>query len=369
MKLLIFAGLTILFYSNASRASNNRMTWTTEAQLYSPSQSITSFTDDWDELLDSGNLAFAHAKTAFQYARHDIRYGLQWRYDYNLYFHPESAHVYWSYKNNVLPNERPYRIDITANHNERVGFSIGKVWSVPYLAFHEDGLGTFSATINLWKGLAFVDGKFQGDLTTKNVAGKPTPKLIDTLQTANAALDYRYDTPALKEDKLAWYPEKPHGLGASLDIQTDIKLTPNWYIGLGIFDILGYMQWDNAPQTTYRLRYHIATRPVYDLPGQLSQVPSHTQKLPWHAQGYAEYQQSGYGMRLNTMVHAKNDLHQLHFFTEKNKHRIAFIAEPQTKSIGLLYQHKTAGIKYLTDSLNTNKAKRFDLMLYANFLW
>ncbi|NNP77645.1 hypothetical protein A7P54_14625 [Acinetobacter sp. Ac_3412] len=43
--------------------------------------------------------------------------------------------------------------------------------------------------------------------------------------------------------------------------------------------------------------------------------------------------------------------------------------EPQTHAMGISIQHDNFGLKYITDDLNTNQAKRMGAQLFAQYQW
>lgn len=338
-----------------------------EVQSYSPTQSIKSFTDDWNETLQSGDYAFAQGRLRMSMDKNNWRYGLNWRYDYMLQFTEDSAQIYWLYHNKKRPvASKTYHLNVAANHSNRAGFSIGKSFNF--------SAGTLSLDANVYKSTQFVDGDFSGDLTTK-AAGDLSKNMRELVTQSNAFLNYYYHTPQLKEEELEWRPREPDGYGASLDVLLDANITPNLSMQVAAYDLLGFINWQDTPNTKYYLRYDEFTRPPYDLEGKLN-LGKHKQTIPWHIDTRLAYQFSD-DAALGVDI-ASNDLTNLTQLSARKVWNVGFlntplvtdlIFEPQTHSMGLSLKHKHISVKYLTDTFDTNKAKRADIALAGHFVW
>lgn len=365
-KLLIVSIIAITPFANAT--TKNDIHLTVDASLYSPTQSIISFTDDWDKPLDSGNTAFAHGRVAVnvQPKQQSWHYGANWRYDYLLKFDEKTAKLYHQYKNKQkLLNGENYPVKIHANHNQRIGVHFGKQWQI-------QPNWQITTNANLWHGQKVVDGRIQGDLQTIE---NPlvVNKLTDQIHKANLAIDYFYDKPALKEEGLDWYPKKPDGYGYSLDIGIQGEIGKNTKVAVNAYDILGKMYWKNAPTTKYDFRYDI-DRPngqdTYDLLGKMDNYDK-TQNLTWHTTSQIDHQiNHNWQIGLHSEFNRYHDLHKVAVSYQPNfPVKITGLIEPQTHAVGLAVHSQNFGIQWLTDSLNTNKAKRASLALSAHYAW
>lgn len=336
--------------------------------LYSPTQSIVSFTDDWDKPLHSGDTAFAHGRVAVnvQPKQQDWQYGVDFRYDYLLKFDQKTAEFYHHYKNKQkLQNGERYPVKIDANHNQRIGVHFGKQWQV-------QPNWQISTNANLWQGQKVVDGRIQGDVQT---IANPlvVNKLTDQIHKANLAIDYFYDKPALKEAGLDWYPKKPDGHGYSFDIGVKGELGKNTKMAVNVYDIFGKMYWKKAPTTMYDFRYDI-DRPngqnEYDLLGKLDNQDK-IQDLTWYATSQIEHQiNQNWKIGLHSEFNQYHDLHKIAVSYKPNLPlQITGLVEPKTRAVGLAVRSKNFGVQWLTDNLNTNKAKRANLALSAHYAW
>lgn len=345
-----------------------QLAWDVSADSYSPTQSITSFTDDWDEPLAAGDFAYIQARSdiAYRTASSPLSYGLHYRYDYLLSFSEPMAQTYWHYKNKSLPaSARTYPLALSANHNERAGFGIGYD-VVPSSRWQ------FTPMLNVWRGLHAVTGELQGRLTTLPATGQPS-KLVDTVGVAHADLSYHYDTPALKEDRLGWQPARPDGVGYSLDLQITGELPYQTRVAINAYDILGKMHWRDMPMTDYTFDYDAMGRPPYTLEGKLATADI-TQDLPWRVETRLEKPLTpAWSVGLNSQFNAVSDLHQLTASYQLSHHQqpmtITAMVEPQTQAVGLQIARDDFAIRYLTDDLNTNRAKRVDLQLSLQHRW
>lgn len=342
--------------------------WETNLTSYSPTQSIDSFTDDWDKPLQHGDFAYIQGRSDFRYHtdQSPLSYALNYRYDYLLSFNPATAQVYWDYKNKKLPNEnQTYPLKLSADHNERLGFGIANQFQLPKN-------WQITPQLNIWQGLHGLTGNLNGNLTTKPAYDKQR-KLVDTVSTANIDLSYQYDKPALKEDRIGWHPNKPTGIGYSLDLHVNGKLPYETTLTIDAYDILGKMYWRDMPITDYNFNYSATGRPPYILEGQLAKKDL-TQNLPWHIQTAIEQRfLPTWSLGVYSEFNNVTDLHQLavthHTRFKKMPLAITGLVEPQTKAIGIQIKDKDFGISYLADNLNTNNAKRAAINFFVRHDW
>lgn len=374
--LQLLSALLFIYYSLNSHAQADtyesekpyNIQWETDITSYSPTQSIDSFTDDWDEPLENGDFAYIQGRSDIRYStdQSPLSYALNYRYDYLLSFNPATAQVYWNYKNNKLPSEnRRYPLTLTADYSERLGFGIANQFELPKQ-------WQITPQLNIWQGLHGLTGTLKGDLTTKTAYNEQR-KLVDTVSVATIDLSYQYDKPALKEDRIGWQPNQPNGIGYSLDLHINGKLPYDTTLMVDAYDILGKMYWHDMPMTDYNFNYSAIGRPPYTLEGQLSKKDL-SQNLPWHVQTAIEKRFTpAWSLGLHSEFNDVANLHQL-ALTHHTQFRHTPLAmtgllEPQTKAIGVQVKHKDFGISYLADDLKLNDAKRVALNFFVRHDW
>ena len=359
---------------NAVTANNSKVP-TTDSKVdfsmmvtaHSPAQPISAFIDDWDAPLDSGEHAYLQGRVAIDVrpAGSAISYGLGWRYDYLMQFSEETAQVYWQYENKVAgAPDKTYPLYLQASHNERVGANIG--YSYPINPDWQ-----LAAKANIWQGLHALDGKINGQLTSQAIAADGN--IRDSVNNADASLDYYYDKPALGEENLGWNPDKPKGLGYSLDVQLAGKLTPTTTLNLQGYDLLGRMQWRDMPSTRYALGYDVSGRPLYTLEGQLASFDV-TQDLPWRIEGSLLHQlDNKWQLGAHAQANDIQTLYQLSAGYELDNSTlpvtITGLVEPQTSALGVVVDSKYGGIKLLMDDIKFDEAKRSEVSLYGRYIW
>lgn len=355
--------------SDRTEKSEAQIDWSVMITAHSPTQPIAKFLDDWDAPLDSGKLAYTQGRTSFEIRPADsaISYGLGWRYDYLLRFSEETAEVYWQYENKQPSStSQTYPLFLEAQHNERVGANIG---------FTKQVLPNWQLTTraNIWQGLHALDGKIVGDLSTRVLPDSEVTNIRDSLDKTDAYIDYYYDEPALGEEDLGWNPAKPSGYGYSLDLQLIGKLSDDTELALRGYDVLGRMHWKDMPSTRYTLDYDANGRPLYSIEGQLS-TNDVTQVLPWRFEGTIQHQlDNRWQVGAHGQVNDIQDLYQLSVgyqaLSDTYPLTITGLIEPQTQALGVALDSHYGGIKLLTDSLDSEKAKRSEISLYGRYSW
>ncbi len=352
-----------------TETSNTQIDWSAVVTAHSPSQPISAFLDHWDAPLESGDHAYAQARTSFEVrpAGSAISYGLGWRYDYLMTFSEQTAEVYWQYENKLPPSKgQNFPLFLEAKHNERVGANVGLTQQI---------MPNWQLTTraNVWQGLHALEGKIVGDVSTRALPDSEVTNIRDSLDKTNAYIDYYYDEPALGEENLGWNPAKPSGYGYSLDLHLIGDLSENTKLSLHGYDILGRMHWKDMPSTRYNLDYDVNGRPLYTIEGQLS-TDDITQTLPWRVEGSLQHQlDNQWQLGLHGQVNDIQDLYQLSAGYQINHDTYPFVVtglvEPQTHALGLAMDSQYGGIKLLTDSLDSEKAKRSEISLYGRYAW
>ncbi len=355
--------------SVAPKRAAAQIDWNIMATAHSPAQPINDFIKDWDAPLDSGKHAYAQGRVSLNVRPPDsaISYGLAWRYDYLLSFNQDTADLYWQYQNKQLPNQNQnYQLQLEAQHNERIGANIG---------FTQQIMPNWQLTTyaNIWQGQHVLDGAIKGNLTSQAFPEGEIVRNLDRLNKIDTSIDYYYDEPALKEEDLNWYPDKPSGYGYSLDLNLTGQLSQNTRLSIRGYDILGRMHWQDAPSTQYILDYDI-NRPTTDKTrGQLD-TDDVTQTLPWRVEGSLMHElDEQWQLGAHGQVNDVHDLYQLSagYKMEQMAYSVTLtgLIEPQTQSLGLALDSQYGGIKLLTDSLDAEKAKRSEISLYGRYAW
>ena len=355
--------------NNQNINEKSQVDWTVMATAHSPAQPIAAFIGDWDAPLDSGEHAYLQGRADLKVrpAGSVMSYGLGWRYDYLMTFSEETAEVYWQYENKQPSStSQSYPLFLDAKHNERFGANVG--FTQPLSPNWQ-----LMTHANIWQGLHALEGKVSGNLTTRVLPDTEVNNIRDSVDKADAYVDYYYDEPALGEENLNWYPAKPSGYGYSLDLQLAGKLSDKTWLTLSGYDIFGRMHWKNMPSTRYALDYDANGRPLYTIEGQLS-TKDVTQTLPWRVEGSLIHQLNNqWQLGAHAQVNDIQDLYQLsagYQLTANNyPMTITGLMEPQTKALGIALDSKYGGIKLLTDDIDSEKAKRSEISLYGRYAW
>lgn len=353
----------------ATKKPAPQIDWTIMATAHSPAQPITTFIKDWDAPLDEGEHAYVQARTAINVkpANSRISYGLAWRYDYLMRFNQQTADLYWQYQNKQIPNQnQTYELQLEAKHNERFGANVG---------FTQQLSPNWQLTTqaNIWQGLHVLEGAATGSLTSQAFANGEVVRNIDRIDNTLTQVDYYYDKPALGEEDLNWYPDKPKGYGYSLDLNLLGRLSDNTQLAIRGYDILGRMHWQDTPSTTYLLDYDINRATIDKTRGQLNTADV-TQTLPWRVEANLLHQfNNQWQLGAQAQANDLQTLYQLSVGYQISNARfpvkLTGLLEPQTKALGLAIDNKYGGLKFLADSLDAEKAKRSEISLYGRYSW
>ncbi len=355
--------------NNQNINEKSQIDWSIIATAHSPVQPITAFIGDWDAPLESGDHAYLQGRADLKVrpAGSLISYGLGWRYDYLMSFSEETAEVYWQYENKQPSStSQSYPLFLDAKHNERFGANVG--FTQPLNSNWQ-----LTTHANIWQGLHALEGKVSGDLTTRGLPDSEVSNIRDSVNKADAYVDYYYDKPALGEENLNWNPTKPSGYGYSLDLQLVGKLSDKTQVIISGYDVLGRMHWKDMPNTRYTLDYDVNGRPLYTIEGQLD-TKDVTQTLPWRVEGSLMHQLNNqWQLGAHGQINDIQDLYQLSVgYQFANFHypvAITGLIEPQTKALGITLDSKYGGIKLLTDDIDAEKAKRSEISLYGRYAW
>ena len=325
---------------------------------YSAPVSIHAFTSDWHDDLKSGDSAFLHGLAEISTENEQRKISLLWRYDYLLDFNEQTALLYHTYANDNKPAANSsYPLAIAARYSE----SYGVQW---LQKFHFRPNIELGVGISLLKGYKITDGQLNGQSIFKQAGFD-----VKDIQQANLDVNYYYDEPHLHEDQLDWHPRNPSALGFSVNTLVKWQISPQFVLNAQINDLYGRLYWQDIPTTQYNVSCQCSTF-QHNIEGQLAISPKYTQHL------------SPRGNIQLVYTSPQNWLTELHTTTDKQmtlvqgawgyQHPIwqsLMLIEPQTRAFGVELRHPNWHLRWLTDDLNTNKARRMGLSLGVNQQW
>ena len=141
------------------------------------------------------------------------------------------------------------------------------------------------------------------------------------------------------------------------------------------YDVLGRMHWQDMTSTEYILDYDVNRRPNNETRGQLD-TNNVIQTLPWRVESSLTHQLTN-KWQLGTHAQA-NDIETLYQLSAGYQLDnaslpipivITGLIEPQTQALGLAIDSKYGGVKFLTDDIDAEKAKRSEISLYGRYSW
>ncbi len=350
--------LSILLIASYCHAQE-QLYYQVRADVYSEPLSIKSFTDDWsDPNFKSGKNAFAHGLMQLGVRKDAWDFSWIWRYDYVLRFSKDTAKLYYQIKNEkLIDGNTQYDLQLEAQHVDTVGSRFAYTWQVaPNWSL------TTGATALI--GRHYVDGQVNALAQTTDQA-----QLMDRVKWLNGQIDYSYDQPALKEDKMGWKEQANKGYGFALDASIAGTIANNFKVHINIQDALAYLYWQDAPYTRYKINYDQDMRPRFDIQGKFNTYKQYTQRLPYKVYTDMIYQSNQpWSVGLSSISNEYMSLWQMNAYWDAIlKWGVHY--EPQTHAVGLSIQHHNFGLKYITDDLNTNQAKRMGAQLFAQHRW
>ncbi|MGH8530907.1 MAG: hypothetical protein ACRETN_13865 [Nevskiales bacterium] len=191
---------------------------------------IYHFAKDWQAPLSGGS-------DGFLYERH--RLGMRWaawemaRISQRIYQVEPSRGATRLYHR--VKNELPFRpgeefgLELQVRHVAMHGLQLGRRFSGPGERF------VIQPALNLWQANSLLDGRISGSAVAQS----------DTQFEYRLALDYFYTEDKLLDRRVS----RPQGRGASLDVALSYALNERWYIKLRAQDLLGRIEWQDAPFT------------------------------------------------------------------------------------------------------------------------
>ena len=332
--------------------------FTLEADSYAGPVAIRDFTRHWRGDYQGGSDAFLQGRA--ELTRRDDRqeFALLWRYDYLLSFPPATADLYHRYATGRPPvTGSAYPVAITARYAEAGGAR----WS-PVLHIGPDI--RIMPGINLLKGYKLTDGTVDGSVVFQGAGfgGRD-------VGSAGLGVDYHYDEPQLYEDRLGWHPRNPQGEGASLDLRADWTPDQRRRVSLQLYDVYGLIRWRDVPSTRYRFRY-TSNPQDHALDGQL-QVDSRFDQRLWMRGSLSARYEWPSGWQAGARLDANRDvmLAQVAGGYRAGAWTGRLLWEPGTGALGAEIVHPCLTLRWLADSLNTNRARRLGVTLAASVPW
>jgi len=331
-----------------------------DADSYAAPIAIKAFITGWHGSLHGGDTAFADADVESGLRLGSNSVGYVWRYDYLLDFSPQTAAIYYEYKNRLTPMPQQLQsLSIDVNHVETRGMQFAHEFQL-----REAGDWRLRAAVNLLKGTQLTVGTLDGAAQFSGPDFKP-----DSIASLEADIDYRYSHPALHEQDLDWFPPAPEGDGYGLDVDLKGDFSARTHASLSVRNALGYVYWKDVPATRYDLSCQCSVS-EYDATGQLQIDRRYRQTLPRQEHASLHYDLSPHwyaagdilGNPLVTFASAGLG-HQQGGGHEELR------LEPQTRSLIVEAGYKTCGLRWQADRVDPAEARRFGLSLYGELAW
>lgn len=220
------SSLACLGFSTSALADNtNAIYIQLDAEIYTESQPVNAFVDDFDKPLTEGDSAFTFNRLRIGGQWQNWQVGVQTRYDWWMEFDPDTALYTHLDKTNQPFESRRYRYFLDAKHMISNGLFVGYQWQI-------DKQWQLSATANLLTGAHFQDGTVDGYLNTSN-------------DEAALAVDYYYSKDRLFKSFAV--DERPTGWGASLDLLLRYQLDNNWSTEIALTDLAHFVKFTDSP--------------------------------------------------------------------------------------------------------------------------
>lgn len=286
---------------------------------YSEPVSIATAFDDWRGDYVSGKQQFTWNWLEIGMRFERWRIAALYRFDMALDFSTDTADLYHAVQNNTdLNAERRYALDLRARRYSATGLRIGLPVQLSDGFDIEWGLALFHAS-------QLIDGRLSGS-------------------DVSASVDYFYS----KDELFGRDTSPPRGLGASLDLKFNWAIDSRHHLSGEITDLLGYIQWKNAPFTQADAsseRHSLGTDGYLTIDpvvtGSVGTQPRLTQRLTPRLQ-------LGFSRRLSGHISALLDYrYQYHnHFTgigamgQVGDQSIGLRYWPQTESLEVLYRHR-----------------------------
>lgn len=326
-----------------ANSSMSRLYSITDAYGMSETVSLQNYVKDWGGSLGSGSDAAArfYSETGVRYGAFSLAFVL--RHDVEINSNRDTAELYFLASNRSnLPVGRRFDINLDAYEAEMRGLR---------LAWHGDWQNRllFSLGLSLLDGTQLTDGKIIGNATV----------VAENDFDFDLNVDYFYSEDALFERQV----EEPEGQGFSIDFRLEVPLK-NWHVDLHIRDLIGQINWSDAPFTTARAN---SNNKSFDDQGFVQFAPSLSgiennrsfrQRLrPWGSLT-AKWQPSEM-LLINTKIYGTQTQQHAEFSGGiKQQHWQSFaIWVPDQQAFGLSLEHRFFYLRWVTDQIDFEKAR------------
>lgn len=355
---LIIFGLSFLVIHNKCMAEEQY--FLLNANLYSEPVSIHTFTDHWETNdFKAGENAWAHGRLQTGVKDKNWDFSLVWLYDYQLKFSKDLSQLYYQLENHqeITANKKS-NLYLEAQHIDALGMRIAYDWEIQENWQLTTGL-------SIYNGRNFVSGNahIMGETNTEEL-------LLNRINWLDGYLDYQYNHPALKEEKLGWNKRANTSYGYGVDFILNGRINDNWFIQLNVQDIWSYLYWSDAPRTSYTLDFQQDRRPRTNLQGQLT-TKSITQKIPYKIYNSINYQfkTKPYQIGLSHIIDKNVTLWQFNMYWQPKNIQYGLHIEPQTQALGISLQHHNFSFKYISDRPDMNKSRRLGTFIHFHKQW
>lgn len=218
------------------------------AFAYSEPVAVDALINDWNDKLDSGDIAFTHDRFEAGARYKGLRVAKVLRYDYIIKFNNQTAEAVYLDKNDLeIDPQANYSLYLAPQHVRSSGLLLGYSWQIlPQLLV--------DISVTKLDGLQLLDGRVSASIVGADFEEKD-------LDRANAKINYHYSEPKLSEDGERyfynqnlndfepWDPSEPKGQGWASDIRVHWKINANFELDLLVEDLYHKISWEQTPFT------------------------------------------------------------------------------------------------------------------------
>ena len=215
--LLVMAITSSLFSSFTAAAEPTTFFTTLDAEVYTESQPVKSFIDDFDAPLKSGDSAFTFNIFELGIKTRNYTVGVQSRFDYLLEFDPDTARYLHTEKNDLPFEERDYRYFLDGKQATTNGVFVAYDFK-----FLDNNALTITPKFTIFSSAHFQDAKVDGTVFSDEIQGA-------------LEVDYYYSKDLLF--KRFTSDENPTGLGYSFDLNINWQITPELELNVQAQDL------------------------------------------------------------------------------------------------------------------------------------
>lgn len=315
-----------------------------ESFTFSEPVSVYQFINDWEDDLESGQLAFTYNRFEIGFFSGGFRIGYLVRYDYRLKFSGDTARFYHEERKDQSRDQaRVYRIDLDGYHQRSRGLALHYDWQ-PHASLR------ITPSLSLLQADAVVDGRLSGQIHSQG----------EDILSANLNADYRYERDFLLGRELE--DSDFDGQGYALDLAIHWQPGDHWHLWLQTHDLFGRIHWNELPRTQARVdtepervedpfqRYRQAA--IQGLETERDFV----QRLPTRLEAGAEFRHR----RLRLRAHLYQDSGHVFWLPSiawaLGNWELGLVGETRTKALGIQIHHPRLSLGILSDSTDLKEA-------------